>query len=212
MADLISPEPPERDGFNPKARIPFGVTTAHVYAAMQDFVEFVKLVDTQLHLKEMASLENTMMQVNFSSLVGEIMAARIPKHCPTIVKNKYHNGHPDLLPANKYPRDAAQHAGSDGIEIKASRYLHGWQGHNAEHVWLMVFVFQSGREGAKAKETSAFRFLIVAGALLSKQDWQFSGRSETSRRTITASVKPEGARKMMVNWIYKCKELREGKG
>jgi hypothetical protein len=75
----------------------------------------------------------------------------------------------------------------------------------------MVFVFQSGREGAKVKETPGFKFLLVAGALLSKQDWQFSGRSETSRRTIIASVKPEGAAKMMANWIYKCKELREGK-
>jgi hypothetical protein len=87
MADLILPEPPEQDGFNPKAKIPFGVTTTHVYAAMQDFVEFMKLIDTQLHRKEMASLENTMMQANFSSLVGEMMAARIPKHCPAIVKN-----------------------------------------------------------------------------------------------------------------------------
>lgn len=212
MANLILPEPPEQDGFNPKAEIPFGVTTAHVCAAMQDFVEFMKLIDTQLHLKEMASLENTMMQANFSSLVGEMMAARIPKHCPTIVKNKYHNGHPDLLPTGRYPHDAAQHAGSDGIEIKAPRYLQGWQGHNAENVWLTVFVFQSGREGAKVKGTPAFKFLVVAGALLSKQDWQFSGRSETSRRTITASVKPSGAAKMMANWIYKCKELREGKG
>jgi hypothetical protein len=171
----------------------------------------MKLIDTQLHRKEMASLENTMMQANFSSLVGEMMAARIPKHCPAIVKNRYHNGHPDLLPAGRYPHDAAQHAGSDGIEIKASRYLKGWQGHNAENVWLMVFVFQSGRQGPKTKETPAFKFLLVAGALLSKQDWQFSGRSETSRRTITASVKPEGAAKMMANWIYKCKEL-QGKG
>lgn len=180
MADLVLPEPPEQGGFNPNAEIPFGVTTSHVCAAMQDFVEFMKLIDTQLHRKEMASLENTMMQANFSSLVGEMMAAQIPKHCPTIVKNKYHNGHPDLLPAGEYPHDAAQHAGGHGIEVKASRYLQGWQGHNAEDVWLMVFVFQSGREGAKVKETPRFKFLLVAGALLSKRDWQFSGRSETT--------------------------------
>lgn len=202
MSKLILPIQPDQDGFNPKAVIPFGVTTAHVHAAMNDFIEFLTVIDTQLQAKEMPSLENTMMQANFSSLVGEMMAARIPKHCPTVVKNLYHNGHPDMLPAGKYPDDAAQHAGSDGIEIKASRYAQGWQGHNAEDVWLMVFVFQSGREGPKVKATSAFKFLLVAGALLSKADWQFAGRSETSRRTITASVKPEGAAKMMQNWIY----------
>src|SRR5437879_6167443 len=52
-----------------------------------------------------------------------------------------------------------QHAGSDGIEIKASRYSQGWQGHNPENVWLMVFVFQTGRESPKVKKTQAFKFL-----------------------------------------------------
>ncbi len=211
MSQMILPEPIERDGFNPKAIIPFGVTTAHIHAAMQDFIDFVTAVDTQLHAKGMASLENTMMQANFSSLVGEMMGARIPKHCLTVVKNLYHNGHPDVLPAGKYPNDAAQHAGNNGIEIKASRYLQGWQGHNAEDVWLMVFVFRSGRTGTKVKKRQSFKFLLVAGAKLAKTDWQFSGRSETSRRTITASVKPKGAKKMMANWIYKCAELRQGK-
>jgi hypothetical protein len=202
------PEAPEKDGFNPKAKLPFGVTTQHVHRAMQDFIEFLTIIDGQLQIKDMATLENTMMQANFSSLVGEMMAARIPKHCPTVVRNLYHNGHPDMLPAGKYDGDAAQHAGKDGIEIKASRYLQGWQGHNAEDVWLLVFVFQSGRMGPKVKETQAFKFLLVAGAMLTKADWLFAGRSETSRRTITASVTKAGAAKMMANWIYKCKELR----
>jgi hypothetical protein len=211
MAALILPEPIDKDGFNPSAKIPFGVTTAHVRAAMQDFIDFEAAVDTQLHAKGMASLENTVVQANFSSLVGEMMGARIPKHCPTVVKNLYHNGHPDVLPAGKYPNNAAQHAGRDGIEIKASRYLHGWQGHNAEDVWLMVFVFRSGRKGPKVKKPQAFKFLLVAGAMLAKADWKFSGRSKTSRRTITASVSKAGAKKLMKNWIYKCAELRQGK-
>lgn len=212
MANLILPAPLDKDGFNPKAAIPFGVTTGHVRAAMQDFIEFLTLIDTQLHGKEMGTLEGVMQQASFSNLVSEMMVAGIPKHCKTVVKNRYHNGHPDMLPAGKYAKDEAQHAGVDGIEIKASRYLQGWQGHNAEDVWLMVFVFQSGRLGPKVKGTPAFKFLLVVGAQLTKADWLFSGRSETSRRTITASVTKAGAAKMLANWIYKSKELREGKG
>jgi hypothetical protein len=208
MAALILPEPPEKNGFNPKAVIPFGVTTAHIHAAMRDFIEFLSLLDTQLHNKEMDSIENTLMQANFSSIVGEFVTARIAKHCKTVVKNCYHNGHPDILPAGKYANNACQHAGADGIEIKASRYLQGWQGHNAENVWLMVFVFQSGRAGPKVDKGQEFKFLLVAGALLEKSDWLFAGRSATSRRTITASVTKQGAQKMMSNWIYKCEELR----
>lgn len=210
MPTLVLPDPLDAAGFNPSAKIPFGVEVGHVASAMSDFIEFSTVIDRQLHAKAMPSLENTMMQANFSSLVGEFIAARIPHHCPTVARNSYHNGHPDILPIGKYPGNAAQHAGLDGIEIKASRYAKSWQGHNAEDVWLMVFVFQSGRIGPKVSGAPAFRFLLVAGARLTKKDWQFSGRSATSRRTITASVKSSGAARMMNNWIYKCRELREG--
>jgi len=150
-------------------------------------------------------LEDLLMPANFSSMVGEFITGNLPRHCPAIAKNSYHNGHPDLLPAGKYPGNAAQHVGADGIEVKASRYLKGWQGHNAEDVWLMVFVFESGRpvDLRAAKIGKRFRFLAVYGALLAKSDWQFAGRSATSRRTITATVLPSGFEKMARNWIYR---------
>lgn len=210
--DLL-PIAPDPDSFNPKAQIPFGVTTKDILAAMQDFTDFLKLVDGSLRGKKIARLEDMLMPANFSSIVGEFMTASIPRYCRSVVKNKYHNGHPDMLPAGKYENDMAQHAGADGIEVKASRYLRGWQGHNAEDTWLMVFVFESGRPSDKTKkiEPKPFRFLMVAGARLKKRDWLFAGRSGTSRRTITASVKRSGYEKMMANWIYKCEDLREGK-
>ncbi len=148
-----------------------------------------------------------MMAANFSSLVGEFLGATIPKYCATLVKNRYHNGHPDLLPTGRFPRNATQHGG-EGIEIKASRYGRGWQGHNAEDAWLMVFVFDSNTsrldkvtDGAQAPRP--FHFLKVVGAKIAKNDWLFSGRSETSRRTITASVTRSGYEKMEANWIYR---------
>jgi hypothetical protein len=114
-----------------------------------------------------------------------------------------------MLPAGKYRNNSAQHAGADGIEIKASHYGKAWQGHNAEDVWLMVFVFESGRPTDVAKGISPvkFRFLSVLGAMLTKSDWKFSGRSEKSRRTITASVLPSGYDKMAANWIYRAPDL-----
>jgi hypothetical protein len=99
---------------------------------MVEFTEFLGFVDTQLGTKKMVRLEDMLMPANFSSLVGEFMTASIPKQCKTVVKNNYHNGHPDILPAGKYRDDMAQHAGGDGIEVKASRYEKSWQGHNPE--------------------------------------------------------------------------------
>lgn len=202
------PEQPSFENFNAGARIPFGVSVEHIFHAMADFTDFLRTVDSELVRKDMARLEEMLMPANFSSMVGEFIASNLPKHCPAIAKNTYHNGHPDLLPAGKYPANAAQHVGSDGIEVKASRYKKGWQGHNPEDVWLMVFVFEGGRpsDALKAKELTRFRFLAVYGALLEKADWQFAGRSQTSRRTITATVLPSGFEKMARNWIYKAPE------
>jgi len=195
---------PDPRGFNRRAMIPLGVTVDHIASAMKEFTDFLGFINTQLRTRQIQRLETMLMPANFSSIVGEFMISAIPKYCPTITKNNYHNGHPDLVPAGKYPGNKVQY-GIDGIEVKSSRYLRGWQGHNAEDAWLMVFCFLSGRPTDVDKKIAAapFRFLLVLGAQLQKSDWQFAGRSETSRRTITAAVTRTGYDKMMRNWIYK---------
>ena len=205
------PLPLFKDGFNPEAVLPFDLTIDHLRKAMNEFLNFLGFVNQQLHTKGITRLESMLMAANFSSMVGEFMSANIPKYCPTLAKNTYHNGHPDLVPKGKFPKDAMQHC-NEGIEIKGSRYVRGWQGHNAEDCWLMVFVFDSNRPVDPSKEIfpKPFRFVMVAGAQLAKSDWKFSGRSTTSRRTITASVTHSGYDKMMTNWIYKGEAALQG--
>jgi hypothetical protein len=175
---------------------------------MVEFTDFIGFINQQLRTRRIQRLETMLMPANFSSIVGEFMTSSIPKYCPSIVKNAFHNGHPDLIPAGKYPRNMLQH-GTEGIEVKGSRYLRAWQGHNAEDAWLMVFCFASGRPTDEAKNIlpTPFRFRLVCGAQLSRSDWKFAGRSETSRRTITAAVTTSGYEKMMANWIYKAPDL-----
>lgn len=190
----------EGEAFNEAASLPYGLQVGHIRAAMGEFLDFLGFVNQQLGSKGIQRLETMLMPANFGSIVGEFMSSTIPKYCLTLVKNRYHNGHPDLIPAGQFPGDAAQHV-KEGVEIKSSRYLRAWQGHNPEDVWLMVFVFDSNRP----RDTSPkpFRFVMVAGAQLTTSDWVFSGRSATSRRTITASVTESGYQKMMANWIYR---------
>ena len=191
-------------GFNKRVVLPCGLTTTHVRKAMADFLDFLGFLNQQLHTRKLQRLESFLMPANFSSMVGEFMSATIPKYCRTLAKNTYHNGHPDLVPAGKFAKDACQH-GTEGVEIKGSRHTSGWQGHNAEDAWLMVFVFDSNtaRDTAQGIEPKPFRFVKVVGAQLAKSDWAFSGRSATSRRTITASVTRTGYEKMEANWLYR---------
>ncbi len=198
------PHPLNPDKFNTNCILPYGLTPEHVKKAMQDFLNFLGFINQQLNKKDMPRLESFLMPANFSSIVGEYMNVTIPKYCPTLAKNRYHNGHPDLIPTGVFANNAVQHS-MEGIEVKGSRHLTGWQGHNAESVWLMVFVFDSNtsREGLIKVLPKPFSFLAVYAAKLEMTDWAFSGRSETSRRTITASVTQSGVQKMKTNWVYK---------
>jgi hypothetical protein len=201
---IWTPQPIVSSGFNDKARIPYGCTTEHIKLAMEEFIDFLGFINKQLISRDLNRLEAFLMSANFSSMVGEFMSASIPKHCLSIVKNNYHNGHPDLVPKDHFKDDSVLHA-TDGIEIKASRYHRGWQGHNPENVWLMVFVFDcnNAADAGAGNPEKPFRFLGVYGAQLEESDWTFSGRSATSRRTITASINKTGFDKMQANWIYR---------
>lgn len=205
-----TPTPVRRDGFNPNVSLPFACTSDAIFRAMSDFVYFLHVVNEQLHVKSMPRLESLLMPANFSSIVSEYMNVTIPKYCSALAKNLYHNGHPDLIPAGRFPGNAVQYA-HEGVEIKASRYLKGWQGHNVEASWLMVFVFDSNRPSdvAGIVRPRPFRFVKVVGAQLAESDWKFSGRTGESRRTITASVQPSGYQKMEANWIYREPEFDE---
>lgn len=190
-------------GFNANAALPYGLTTDHVRRAMEHLLAFLGFVNKQLNRRGNPRLESMLMQANFSSMVGEFIKATIPKYCQGLVPNRYHNGHPDLIPCGRYEDDRCQ-PGEEGIEVKGSRNLKSWQGHNAENTYLMVFSFDSNRpvdpgEGIGPKP---FRFLQVAAGRLTQDDWTFAGRREGSRRTITATVNPDACERMIANAVY----------
>jgi hypothetical protein len=196
-------KPVNADMFNQACSLPYGLTVDHIHNAMNEFIDFLSFLNKQLYTKGLPRLESFLMPANFSSIVGEFMNMSIPKHCNTLVKNQYHNGHPDLIPNGRFLDNAIQYT-NEGIEVKGSRHSSGWQGHNPESVWLMVFHFDSNTANDKNKgiPPKPFCFKAVYAAQLEENDWTFSGRSDTSRRTITASVNRSGVDKMKANWIY----------
>ncbi len=189
--------------FNPDCTLPYGLEAGHICKAMGEFISFIGFINKQLYTKKMPRLESFLMPANFSSIVGEFMNSSIPKYCSSLVKNQYHNGHPDLIPTGKFPKNSVQHS-KDGVEVKGSRHSSGWQGHNPESVWLMVFHFDSNTSNDVKDQIGpkSFEFKGVYAAKLVVSDWTFSGRSDTSRRTITASVNRSGVDKMKENWVY----------
>jgi hypothetical protein len=166
-----TPVPVNPSLFNPNCMLPYGLKTEHIHQAMNEFSDFIGFINRQLYVKEISRLENFLMPANFSSIVGEFMNITIPKYCSSLIKNQYHNGHPDLIPKGKFPNDAVQHT-LERIEVKGSRHLSGWQGHNPESTWLIVFCFDSNTSNDLRKGISPkpFRFQAVYAGKLNKKD------------------------------------------
>ena len=103
-----TPVPVNPDLFNPNCTLPYGLTLEHIRQAMEDFVDFLGFINQQLHVKGIPRLESFLMPANFSSIVGEFINISIPRYCSGLVKNQYHNGHPDLIPSGMFPGNAVQ--------------------------------------------------------------------------------------------------------
>lgn len=138
-----------------------------------------------------------------SGLAVESMARETEREgaAPGLRANRRLNGRPDLVPRGAYPGDAVLR-GEVGIEVKASRYARGWQGHNLEAGWLMVVQFAVDVLTEPVYDRSPTTIERVLVAELEEADWTFSGRSETSRRTITASINPLGYAKLAAGAVY----------
>jgi hypothetical protein len=69
----------------------------------------------------------------------------------------------------------------------------------------MVFVFESNKPQDKLKEleVKAFRFRLVVGAKVTKEDWKFSGRSAALQRNLVNHLNYAACR-----WIYLQSALR----
>ena len=199
--DACKATPVDPNKFNSVADLPHGLKIEHVEKAMSDFCDFLTLINGQLHSSELARFESFLMPAKFSSIVGNFLIMRIAEHCPSLVKNTHHNGHPDLVPVDEYKDNAVLH-GDQGIKVKGSRYETGWRGHNAKDTWLMVAVFDVNSPN-DPDPVRPFRFRRLLGAQLEQSDRSESGHGEESRRTTTASVLATGVQKMTANWIYR---------
>lgn len=188
-------------GFNFQARLPYGLRVAEIRAAMEDLYDFLHNVNRFLTSKGWDRLEEMLSAAGFSGLMSELVVQSLSKHSASMTKNKWHNGRPDLVPRGVYPRDAVL-AGDQGIEVKASRYGGGWQGHNVEPGWIMIFQYQIDLRTEPSEERKPTAFQRVLAAELDADDWRFSGRGPGSRRTITASILSSGLAKLEANAVY----------
>ncbi len=188
-------------GFLANAQLPYDLRVTEIRAAMDDFCDFLYNVNNFLVGKGYDRLEEMLSGAMYSGLVSELVVQSLSKQSAAVVANAWHNGRPDLIPRGLYG-DQGVLRGEEGVEVKASRYQSGWQGHNIESGWLMIFQYHIDLTATPVEEREPTTFDRVLCAKLDEPDWSFSGRGAASRRTITASIRKSGTEKLAANPVY----------
>jgi len=187
-------------GFNQAADLPYDLRVAEIRAALDEMYDFLHNVNRFLTERGWDRLEETLEAATFSTVIGEMVIASVSKQSLSLTKNQHHNGRPDLIPRGVYAGDAALQ-GDEGVEVKTSRN-ESWQGHNVESGWICIFQYQVDIETMPIEERQPTKFARVLLAQLDEEDWGFSGRRGTSRRTPTASILRSGKEKLLSNPVY----------
>lgn len=159
---------------NQRVNLPYGLTVSAVEQAVAETYRLFHGINDYLVGGGFRPLEELLLGNSLSGIVSEFLVKNIARASLTLEANLKVGGHPDLLPKGYYSSNLVL-KGDEGIEVKASIRKGGWQGHNPENCWLMVFRYAVG-EQASGGVVMPLTFVEILCARLEKSDWSFSGR------------------------------------
>jgi len=185
---------------NRHVTLPYGLTVAEVEEAVAETYRLFHGLNDYLIGAGFRPLEETLLGNSLSGIISEFLVKNIAKSASTLEANVKVGGYPDLLPKGHYSTNLVL-KGDEGIEVKCSLQKGGWQGHNPEECWVMVFRYAVVEQ--ENGESVPLTFVEILCAKLTKSDWSFSGRKGASRRTPTASITTAGVEKLRSNFLYR---------
>lgn len=204
------------DWFNPNANLPYGVEPNEVRTAIKQFYDFYDDLNRFLMREDHGRIETVLRANNaLSDFIGNVATEELAQASDALIINQKQDGFPDILPVDNEEyaeQDYEVHHGTEGIETKCSKSNGGWQAHNNEEAWFVVFRYERGDPEADLQDMEPIRLVQVLAGSLNEDDWSHSGRSEDSRRTITSSIIASGMYKLRSNPIYEDPEAITGRG
>ncbi len=192
---------------NRRVQLSYGLKVEEVEKAVAETYRLFHGLNNFLLSNGFRPLEELLLGNSLSGIISEFLVKNIARASQTLEANTKIGGHPDLLPKGYYTSNSVL-KGDEGIEVKSSIQPGGWQGHNPETCWLMVFRYAIGKQ--KSGQIVPLTFVEILCAKLERSDWSFSGRKGTSRRTPTASIKKSGVEKLRRNFLYRLPDVGVG--
>ena len=186
---------------NRRVVLPYALKVKEIEQAVAETYRLFHGLNDFLENSGFRPLEELLLGNSLSGMISEFLVKNIARAAETLEANAKVGGHPDLLPKGHYASNLVL-KGDEGIEIKSSIQRGGWQGHNPEDCWLMVFRYAIGEP---------LVFIEILCAKLDEADWSFSGRTGASRRTPTASITATGVEKLRDNFLYRLPNVGIGR-
>lgn len=181
--------------------IPYGLQPIHFVRMAEDIHRFLYELNAQLNKMGYPPLEDLHDSAGFSGLISRFAAERLWRASNGLVLNRYHNGYPDLIPDGFYPDNSVEE-GTNGFEIKASRYSSGWQGHTVRAGWFAVIQFNIDDRNKGFAERRPTRVECILAAELENDDWKWHPAKPGKSRSGTTQIVSKGVEKLRSSAVF----------
>lgn len=189
------------DCFNADLPLPYNLRIDDFKVAMQDVYDFLHDTNDFLVNKGLSRLDDTLRPANMSGFLSDMLTDSLGKHSRSLARNKFHNGHPDLIVRGQHKNDAAQSA-EQGVEIKTTRNQRAAVDfHGGRNQTLAIFVYRVDVQTEPAVKRAPLEFTGVFISTVLEADFRRYERGDLGTRT--SSLKKEVRAKLLESWIYR---------
>jgi hypothetical protein len=201
MAKALKKAIVDPKAFNKAAVLPYNLRLDDFKAAMQDVYDFLSDTNQFLVDKGLPRLDETLRPANMSGFLSDMLTDSVAKHSRSLVRNMFHNGHPDLLVNGVYANNAVQ-AGTKGVEIKSTRHAKGSVDfHGGRDQTLCVFVYRVDSVGQPTIARDPLEFNGIFMSSVKIADFKRYERGDLGTRT--SSLNKQARAKLQEGWIYR---------
>ncbi len=157
--------------FDTSVPLPSGLTANHLEKALEDVRRIFEAINNGLSTHGLPTMEKLIRLNQYSGMVSDFLTRMLDR--VSEFRRRPDTAFPDL----ENPRTNV------GVEVKATTRV-PWStvGHNVASGWFLISEYDIDEKGLPS-----FRTVWIGE--LDKSDFTFHGRSNRSRRTITASIK-----------------------
>jgi hypothetical protein len=183
--------------------LPYGLTFDNFREASLQVDEILRSVNSALSEAKLAPIHDVITTpATLSALISDLFAFALAVESVELEVNRFHNGHPDLLPVGVYPGDGIQ-SGDEGVEVKATKNVVA-DAHGARAGWWCQVRYRVPERLGGSTDNPMIHQVCLAR--FDESDFRKNAR-KTETGTRTATPAGEAVRRLNQSVVYDCEWL-----